>query len=68
MDSGGTHLGPVGARIVAEVFVGLLEEDNHSFLKQAPRWRPRAEDMRNDRFEMSDLIRIAGEDPLPPQP
>jgi hypothetical protein len=65
VDNGGTHLGPVGARIVAEVFVGLLQEDRHTFLNQAPRWRPRPEDMRDDRFEMIDLIRIASEDPLP---
>jgi hypothetical protein len=29
---GGQHLGPVGSRIVAETFVGLLSMDKSSFL------------------------------------
>ena len=33
-------LGPVGGRIVAEVFLGLLFGDNHSFLSQEPNWLP----------------------------
>lgn len=34
------RLGPVGGRIVGEVFVGLLLGDKHSFLNQAPDWTP----------------------------
>ncbi len=37
---GGTHLGPTGGRIVAEVFAGLLELDRQSFVNVDPRWRP----------------------------
>jgi hypothetical protein len=33
-------LGPVGGRIVAETFVGLLLGDSSSFLAQDPLWRP----------------------------
>jgi hypothetical protein len=33
-------LGPVGARIVAEVFVGLLYADDESFYSQNPDWQP----------------------------
>jgi Animal haem peroxidase len=33
-------LGPVGARIVAETFAGLLKYDSQSFLNQDPRWKP----------------------------
>src|SRR5262249_41098754 len=33
-------LGPVGGRIVAEVFVGLLIGDSSSFLAQDPLWTP----------------------------
>jgi hypothetical protein len=33
-------LGPVGGRIVAETFAGLLTYDSHSFLTQEPNWRP----------------------------
>jgi hypothetical protein len=33
-------LGPVGARMVAEVIIGLLELDDHSFLGSNRNWRP----------------------------
>ena len=34
------RLGPVGGRIVAEVFLGLLFGDKSSFLSDDPDWRP----------------------------
>ena len=34
----GLKLGPVGGRIVAEVFVGLLQGDDQSYLSQEPTW------------------------------
>ena len=52
-------LGPVGARIVAEVFIGLLLGDKHSFLSQSPSWRPRADFMTKGAFGMGDLINQA---------
>ena len=39
----GEGLGPVGATIVAEVIIGLLELDDHSFLGANRNWSPRAE-------------------------
>ena len=33
-------LGPVGGRIVAETFAGLLTYDSQSFLNQDPNWKP----------------------------
>jgi hypothetical protein len=33
-------LGPVGGRIVAEVFLGILFGDPHSYLRQEPNWTP----------------------------
>ena len=39
----GEGLGPVGARIVAEVLVGLLELDEHSYLGANRNWTPRPE-------------------------
>lgn len=33
-------LGPVGGRIVAETFAGLLVYDSQSFLSQEPKWKP----------------------------
>lgn len=38
--SGGRHLGPVGARIVVEVFIGLLAADPRSYLAVDPNWTP----------------------------
>lgn len=59
----GIKLGEVGSRIVAEVFVGLLEGDNTSYLSQDPYWKPHLpcwEPYRtNKHFTIADLIRIA---------
>lgn len=41
--SKGEGLGPVGARIVAETIIGLLELDDHSFLGTNRNWSPREE-------------------------
>src|SRR5262245_50335152 len=38
----GKKLGPVGGRIVAEVFIGLLLGDKLSYLNVAPRWETEA--------------------------
>ena len=56
--AGGRTLGPVGGRIVAEVFVGLLELDKQSFLNAAPLWPPTLGE--NDDFKMTDLLTFAG--------
>ena len=52
------HLGKVGGRIVAEVFIGLLLGDSHSFLAQDPNWKP-SEFGLDGHFDISDLIRVA---------
>ena len=36
----GERLGPVGGRIVAEVIIGLITGDQHSYLRQDPDWTP----------------------------
>ena len=54
-DSTAIRLGPVGGRIVAETFIGLLLADRHSFLSQAPHWAPN----KTRTFKMADLIRKA---------
>lgn len=38
------HLGPVGARIVAETFIGLMAADGSSYLTQKPNWTPQVVD------------------------
>ena len=49
------RLGPVGGRIVAETFIGLMLGDTQSFLSQDARWAPNAQ----RKFTMADLIRTA---------
>jgi Animal haem peroxidase len=61
-DSTAIHLGPVGGRIVAEVFIGLLLGDPHSFLVQQPDWKPRADMMQAGTFRMKDLLGQAAKD------
>jgi hypothetical protein len=55
----GRTLGPVGARIVAEVFVGLLEGDPMSYLSASREWRPFLGTTAG-RFTMADLLSVAG--------
>ena len=61
----GLQLGPVGGRIVGEVFIGLLQADPHAYLNVQPDWVPtlptktgNAED-----FRMVDFLSFAGVDP-----
>lgn len=58
----GRHLGPVGARIVAEVFIGLLQADTASYLNHAPCWTPTLPGKNRHHFTMEDLLRIADGD------
>jgi len=61
----GLRLGPVGGRIVAEVFLGLLQLDRDSYV-HANRWRPtlptRHGTVTGD-FRMVDFLTFAGVDP-----
>jgi len=52
------RLGAVGGRIVAEVLIGLLLGDPHSFLSQWPTWKPSFAE--KGRFGMPQLIKAAG--------
>lgn len=52
------RLGPVGGRIVAVVFIGLLEGDSMSYLKQEPDWTPTL--TAGGVFTMVDLLKFAG--------
>jgi hypothetical protein len=49
------QLGPVGGRIVAEVFIGLMFADTRSLLSEAPDWRP---DGRAD-YRLKDFVAFA---------
>ncbi|MDP4501408.1 peroxidase family protein [Nonomuraea turcica] len=63
--AGGVRLAGVGARIVGEVFIGLLQLDPSSFLRTNPSWRPtlpRRTGGTGD-FRMVDLLTFARVDP-----
>ena len=49
------RLGPVGGRIVAEVFLGLMFGDSNSLLRLDPKWKPRA----GPNFALKDFVNYA---------
>jgi hypothetical protein len=51
------QLGPVGGRIVAETFAGLLTEDSQSFFGQDPRWKPTIGDGKT--FGLKEFVKFA---------
>jgi hypothetical protein len=59
----GEHLGPVGGRIVGEVFVSLLRSDPSSYLSVAPNWRPTLPSAIPGGFRMVDFLTFAQVDP-----
>jgi hypothetical protein len=63
LGGGGNHLGPVGGRIVAEVFIGLLQLDQSSFMNADRRWRPTLPQRSGKvtgNFKMVDFLTFAG--------
>ena len=60
MQENGLHLGQVGGRIVAEVFLGLMEKDPSSYLHQQPNWTPTLPSKNAGDFTMADLITFTG--------
>lgn len=59
----GLRLGPVGARIVGEVFIGLLKSDPASYLTVTPGWTPTLPSRTPGTFRMTDFLTFAGVDP-----
>ena len=58
----GLHLGPAAGRIVAEVFIGLLQSDQGSWVSARPAWEPTLPG-KNGAFGMTDFLAFAGVDP-----
>lgn len=56
----GFRLGPVGARIVGEVFIGLLQADPSAYVSAKPDWKPTLPAATPGTFRMTDLLRFAG--------
>ena len=57
--TGGRQLGPVGARIVAEVLLGLLKADPKAWVNVDPTWRPTIPAANPDEFTLADLVKFA---------
>jgi hypothetical protein len=59
---GGEKLGPVGATIVSEVFVGLVHGDQQSYLwLKGKDWKPTLPSKTPGEFTMADLLRFVGD-------
>ncbi len=56
----GLRLGPVGGRIVGEVFVGLLKADETSYLATRPNWTPVLPSATPGDFRITDMLTFAG--------
>jgi hypothetical protein len=60
----GERVGPVSGRIVAEVFIGLLQGDPQSYLSQDVDWTPFLPMVdpaaTGSDFKMVDLLRFGG--------
>jgi hypothetical protein len=61
--AGGRTLGPVGGRIVAEVFIGLLQTDPGSWVRTQPSFRPTLGTDSSGAFTMNEFLEFAGVDP-----
>jgi len=61
----GMRLGPVGARIVGEVFIGLLQYDPEAYINHQSNWLPTLPTFGGtpESFRMIDFLRFAGVDP-----
>ena len=59
---GGERLGPVGATLIAEVFVGLVHGDHKSYLwLKGKNWKPTLPSKTPGDFTMADLLRFVGD-------
>jgi hypothetical protein len=56
----GERLGPIGSRLLAEVFVGLVQGDKDSFLSQ-DNWTPTLPSKTPGTFLMTDLLQFVGD-------
>lgn len=60
--TGGQRLGPVGSRMVAEVFVGIVHGDHDSYLWQkGTTWKPTLPSKVAGTFTMTDLLQYVGD-------
>ncbi|MDH4087793.1 MAG: hypothetical protein OEV27_10150 [Nitrospira sp.] len=53
-------MGPVGSRIVGEVFIGLLKADKDSYLTVNKSWKLTLLSTKSGDFQITDLLTFAG--------
>jgi LysM repeat protein len=64
----GERLGPVGSRLLAETFVGLIENSQISILSGQQRWKPSLPSRQTGHFTMVDLLLFVNDlNPLGPE-
>lgn len=64
----GERLGPVGSRLLAETFVGLIESSQLSILSGEQRWQPTLPSRQPNHFTMVDLLLFVNDlNPLGPE-
>lgn len=56
----GEQMGPVGGRIVGEIFIGLLKADKDSYLTVNKNWKPTLPSAKSGEFKITDLLTFAG--------
>lgn len=59
-DSKGDRLGEAGARIVAEVFLGVVGADGLSYPNMYPKWTPTLPSVTPGTFTIVDILNLAG--------
>lgn len=59
-ESSGNRLGEAGARIVAEVFVGVIDADVLSYRNMYPKWTPTLPGVTAGMFTIVDILNLAG--------
>jgi Animal haem peroxidase len=57
----GERLGPVGATIISEVFVGLVHGDKKSYLWNVADWKPELPSTTPGDFKMADMLRFVND-------
>jgi hypothetical protein len=59
-DHKGEHLGAAGARIAAEVFIGVIDADGLTYRNMFPKWKPTLPSVTPGTFTIVDILNLAG--------
>lgn len=59
-DHKGERLGATGARIVAEVFIGVIDADGLTYRNMFPKWKPTLPAVTPGTFTIVDILNLAG--------